>query len=192
MEVRNTSDFLKIVDQLHREGDYKNLLKALNKYIQVRPNSPCCYSLRGQAKHDLKDYLGAITDYSKAIEIDPKEASYYLSRSESKAEVKDYVGALEDIDKAIEINKLSETDYLTLTVIPGFTTKEELEEKLKDSKEEIAFAYLLRGEIQMLISETKSPEIKDELAKNALIDFWTSSAYGNSEAKIYLEILEKK
>ena len=81
--------------------------------IEIDPQAPLGYYLRGHSYADLKDYPKAIADSSKAIELDPKYADSYGARGAAYAAQGNYRGAVEDFSKEIELDpKITAYAYL--------------------------------------------------------------------------------
>ena len=64
--------------------------------------------MRGQAKHNLKDYKSAIEDFTKAIEVgteagSPNVSLYYNQRGVTKRLEGEFDSAMEDYKKALGI-----------------------------------------------------------------------------------------
>ena len=85
-----------------QEKKYIAAIALFNEALKLEPNSSNIYTLRGDAKFELKDYEGAISDYSNALKLDGSKY-LYLTRGNSKAKNKDYNGAIADYNKYIQI-----------------------------------------------------------------------------------------
>lgn len=85
--------------------------------IEIMPDYPVAFQLRGTLKTDLGDYRGGMLDLNKAIKLYDNKAlkegtekvlkyltMSYLTRGVAKYHLGDNSGALQDYSKAIELN----------------------------------------------------------------------------------------
>jgi tetratricopeptide (TPR) repeat protein len=94
-----------------QEKKYIAAIALFNEALKLEPNSSNIYTLRGDAKFELKDYEGAISDYSNALKLDGSKY-LYLTRGNSKAKNKDYNGAIADYNKYIQIEEAKDLDAM--------------------------------------------------------------------------------
>lgn len=99
-------EYSKLVDEGERKysgKDYYGAIEAYNKAIELDPNHPVAYYLRGDAKKMLSDEEGALSDYNKSIELYNGNPDVFFSRGILRQEIFDYNGAREDFTEAIEL-----------------------------------------------------------------------------------------
>lgn len=96
-------------DQLARAGDYDGAIQAFTRGIELAPDSPVGYALRGQAYEIRGDAELAILDLDMALELEPGNPISYRFRASAYERLGMYERAIDDIGKAIEIepNRLS-------------------------------------------------------------------------------------
>jgi serine/threonine protein kinase len=83
---------------------YYSHFEKENKSIEINPNDPSAYLLRGNGYSFFKQYSEALSDYNKAIEINPNDPSAYLVRGFVYSNLQKYPEAIADYTKAIEID----------------------------------------------------------------------------------------
>jgi tetratricopeptide (TPR) repeat protein len=75
-----------------------------NKAIELAPNYPLSYLIRGNARLELEEYAEAVADYTKAIDLNPRSYSAYGGRARAYSALGDVRKAREDIDKALSLH----------------------------------------------------------------------------------------
>ena len=58
-------------------GEYKESLSDIEKAIELNPNNPENFTLRGAIKYHLKDEVGACEDFAKAAQMGNEESKTY-------------------------------------------------------------------------------------------------------------------
>ena len=86
------------------KGQLKEAIKDLNQGIQLNPNDPDYFALRGCLKEDLDLLKEAIKDFDQAIELDPSVADAYAARGSIKLRLDQHDESLQDLTKAIELD----------------------------------------------------------------------------------------
>jgi len=87
------------------ETYYNLALADFNKAIELDPNAPSSYTMRGFAHYNFEKYPQALKDWDKALQIDPAYLQVYLLRYLYHSHVlEDKKLALADLNKAIELN----------------------------------------------------------------------------------------
>ena len=82
-----------------------NIIKYYTEVIKANPNDASSYSIRGNAKMNLKLYNEALHDIDRSIYLKPQHNSdAFIDRGRIKDILKDYKGALTDYNTAIKIN----------------------------------------------------------------------------------------
>ena len=90
-------------DQLARAGDYDGAIQAFTRGIELAPDSPVGYALRGQAYEIKGDAELAILDLDIALELEPGNPISYRFRASAYERLGMYERGMEDLSKAIEI-----------------------------------------------------------------------------------------
>ena len=66
-----------------QNGDQEGAILDMNQAIDINPNSPVLFNLRGLIYIEARKYSEAISDFTKAIELGPNVADYYNNREGS-------------------------------------------------------------------------------------------------------------
>lgn len=90
-------------DALARKGDYAASRKALNRAVQLSPDSALLYDVRGVVHALAGDTEAALADFDKAIDLAPGFADAYASRALARGHVGNIEGALSDFARALEL-----------------------------------------------------------------------------------------
>jgi tetratricopeptide (TPR) repeat protein len=102
-------DFLKRRAQLYNLAfRYDDAITDLTTAIELSPNDPALYTLRGQTYLLLYEWDNVLADYNKALELDPTYANAYFYRGVLKYSVLQtgsslYPEALADFQKYLEL-----------------------------------------------------------------------------------------
>ena len=117
--IDDAEAFFDLGDQLARAGDYDGAIQAFTRGIELAPDSPVGYALRGQAYEIRGDAELAILDLDIALELEPGNPISYRFRAFAYERLGMYERAIDDIGKAIEIepNDISACTYGVLTGI---------------------------------------------------------------------------
>lgn len=87
------------------ETYYNLALADFDKAIELEPNDPLSYTMRGYAHYHFEKYPQALKDWDKALQIDSAYLQAYLLRYLYHSHVlKDKKLALSDLNKAIKLN----------------------------------------------------------------------------------------
>ena len=81
----------------------RQTIQEINREIELNPDNPVAYNIRGNIKSSIGDYKGAAKDYGRAIELDPGYAEAYYRRGNAKNNMGDKQGALQDLNRAGEL-----------------------------------------------------------------------------------------
>lgn len=98
-------------------GNYDKALTALDKALELKPQSALCYFSKAIAFYNKGDIESAYANYGKAIEIDNKMIDAYYNRaliilSDEKSDVIALQNALEDFNTSIKLdNKFIDAYY---------------------------------------------------------------------------------
>jgi tetratricopeptide (TPR) repeat protein len=89
---------------LYESGNYTEALKAFNSVIDMSPDDPMPYDMRGTIYTALNDYEHALNDYDKAIALDPTFAQAFYNRGRVYGFLKKYDEALSDLQQSIKFD----------------------------------------------------------------------------------------
>ncbi len=115
----NASEWYNKAWELYDEGKYYEVIEALNRSIELKPDDAVAYRSRGYAYRKLGNYQQAIRDFDKAIELEPVDAAAYFGRGIAYGELGNYQQAIRDYDKAIELEPDDEGAYLNRGIVYG-------------------------------------------------------------------------
>jgi tetratricopeptide (TPR) repeat protein len=102
--MRDAREHYDIGMKEYKKRDLHGALVEFNKSIELNPDLPVAYSIRGDVKEQLGYSNGALVDFKKAIELDPKEAIAYYGLGVLKRQKGDLDGSNADFKKAIELD----------------------------------------------------------------------------------------
>lgn len=114
---------LPVSDQLEKglvlasRGRNEEAVIEFSKYIEMKPNDPMAYVIRGDSYVDIGQFEKAIDEYSKAIQLEPLLAEAYEKRATAYAQLDDYEKALENYNKAIEIHPEGALYYFNMSLV---------------------------------------------------------------------------
>ena len=75
---------------------YTEVIEDATKAIDLNPDEPTHFKLRGCAYHHLNIQKKAIEDVNKAIDLNPNEPQHFRLRGDASFHLKDYKKAVED------------------------------------------------------------------------------------------------
>ncbi len=127
--IRTSKEWKEIYYRKWKEKDFKGVIYAASKFIELNPKDSTALNDRGTAKIQLEDYEGAINDLDKSIKLYPKSDAAFINRSYAKSSLGDYEGSIDDLDKAIKLNPKS--GYFFLRGVKKFVL-EDYEEAIND------------------------------------------------------------
>ena len=108
----------------HLLGDNESALEELNTAIELKPNYPEAYGLRGQVKSSLGKFDEAIVDFDCAIRLireastvahpnaESMCAANFFYRATAKFYLKQYAGAIADYDSALRVDCSNAVAYV--------------------------------------------------------------------------------
>ena len=76
-KMRDAQEHYDIGMKEYKNRDLHGALVEFNKSIELNPDLPVAYSIRGDVKEQLGDSNGALADFNKAIGLDHKQAIAY-------------------------------------------------------------------------------------------------------------------
>ena len=82
---------------------YEKAIEDATKAIDLDPNQPNNYNIRGEVYYELNEFEKAIEDASKLIDLDPNEPHNYNLRGKAYCELKEFEKAIKDANKAINL-----------------------------------------------------------------------------------------
>ncbi|HIS35718.1 TPA: tetratricopeptide repeat protein [Candidatus Scatousia excrementigallinarum] len=101
---------------------FDEALEALDKAIELNPNSPLAYFSKAIVFHNLNQLQAAYENYSKAIELNPGMIDAYYNRAQAILAYDDpnedeLREALADLKKATELDKKFVDAYYYMAVV---------------------------------------------------------------------------
>ena len=93
--------------------NYYKAIKDANKAIDLNPDNPKHFKLRGVAYYRLKNYKKALEDANKAIDLNPNEPDHFNLRGRAYYQLNKEDKVVEDATKAIVL-KSDEPIYYQL------------------------------------------------------------------------------
>lgn len=106
-------------------ANFEAAVPDLTKAIQLDPNNPYGYALRGEARLYSLDYIGAIEDFERLVLIAPKNPGSYFFLGEALFQKGDYRTAIDTLTRSIELDSLKQ----------AFVTRGKAYQKLNSSEE---------------------------------------------------------
>ncbi len=105
------SNYIALAKQCNSQGDYAGVIANYSKVLNLEPDNPKFYVLRGIARWKIGDHHGAISDYTSAINLDSDYDLAYHWRGYVFSKLGDLRAAIEDYNEEIRINILSAYAY---------------------------------------------------------------------------------
>jgi tetratricopeptide (TPR) repeat protein len=81
----------------YKKGDYESAIEDCNRAIELDPNHPNAYNVRGVVYYKRGDYKSAIEDYTKAIDLNPDYAETCYNRGEARLHLEEWEEARIDL-----------------------------------------------------------------------------------------------
>lgn len=95
-----------------KRGEYQAARVDLNKLIELSPQDPQLFALRGIVYASLERYERAIQDYNQAIEIDSQDVILYNLRGEAYEKLQRYELAVINYSQIIQLNPKYSQAYI--------------------------------------------------------------------------------
>jgi tetratricopeptide (TPR) repeat protein len=108
------ADLYEKVYAKYDQKDYNGAIENLDALIQIAPNDPDIYNLKGICKSELGKYESAIEDYNKVIELLPDSNLGYYNRALSLI----FLDRFEDARKDYETAKKLKLDDFAVNNLP--------------------------------------------------------------------------
>ena len=86
------------------EGDYRKVVEAYTRAIELDGNYANDYFFRADAYGELGEQRNAIADYTKAIVLEPEDEISYNNRGYAYHNLGEYEKAIEDYTRAIDLD----------------------------------------------------------------------------------------
>ena len=164
---------------------YEKAIEDATKAIDLDPNQPNNYNIRGEVYYELKEFEKAIEDASKLIDLDPNEPHNYNLRGKAYCELKEFEKAIKDANKAINL-KSDEPRFYQLRADAKqklnfeekkYTIDQYIVDNLEDIKNYLNEADRYYEESRIIeaidyyekVLSKSSSEIKEILGKDAMI-----------------------
>lgn len=131
-------EFLRVILEKIRQGNYTAALADLNWMIQLDPRDARAYCQRGIVNAKLGNAQAAIQDLSKAMELAPQDANILRQRSLVRLELGDARGAIADLNQLLR----DTPDNLHLYLYRGnaYRRLEDYRQAIEDYSRAIYFA----------------------------------------------------
>lgn len=101
----------------YKSADDAGVIADLGQAIQLNPNAPKYFIMRGHARLNLSDKAGAKSDYDSAMALNKDSFTAHLLGGRIKEHELDFAGALVEYDKAVD----ARPDNLEARYSRGFT-----------------------------------------------------------------------
>jgi tetratricopeptide (TPR) repeat protein len=145
----NVTDLVNSANAHIRKGEYQEARLDLNKAIELEPQNPKLYHLRGKVYYSLARYEKAIKDYSRAIELEPRNPQFLSDRGWCYYKLQQHEQAIQDYNQLINLTPNDATVYLNRATV--YLDAKNGEKALQDYNKAIqleplnAEAYYRRG-----------------------------------------------
>ncbi|NOX84851.1 MAG: hypothetical protein GXO86_02625 [Chlorobi bacterium] len=142
--------------------DPREIIKRTTAYLELFPDNPVKYTIRGDAYGELKQYKNAQADFNKSLDLDPKMALAYYCRGSLLLSLNRARQALIDLDSAHQLEP-GDAYYLNGRAEAFFALKK-MKKALADCNRAIEIdnryfsAYYLRRKIYTTLGETEKAE----------------------------------
>ncbi len=114
--MKNYSEQLPNIIQLHKEGNFKASLPILRKILENDKNNTELLKILSFTELKIGNINESIKIITKAISIKPEEAEYYLIRGFSHMNNKDFNLAIKDFEKSIDKDSTLKDAYFNAAV----------------------------------------------------------------------------
>lgn len=95
----------------YQTDSLKQMMSSFQSAINMKPNAPYAYYIRGYIKQELGDFRGAMKDLNVCIQSDPNYIDCYEQRARLKSNFKDWRGAAADFEKVLKLIEKQNIDY---------------------------------------------------------------------------------
>ena len=116
-----------------QKGLYGEAIEEFNRSIELDPNNPIPYYMRGYVYARLAMYREAILDFDKAIELEPDDADAFYNRGNMYRQLDENESAIADYTKAIELNSQKDVYFHNRGLLFGEMGR--LDESINDLRE---------------------------------------------------------
>lgn len=129
------------VSRLESEERYDDAISVAEEIIEMAPDQPTGYRLRGWIRWYTEQHVEACEDYSHLLEITSDEPDLLSSRGQVYAEMGEWENALTDLDAAIVLSRSAGMNQLLAFALNGrsFTLAglDRMDESARDFEESI-------------------------------------------------------
>ena len=140
-------------------------LKDVSKYIELKPNDPKGYILKGDINNFNMDHREAIECYSNALRLDPRSMNARIGRGLAYAALERYDLAIKDYEDVLKENRLHHEALANLGVALALSGHPD--EALKKLTEALALERDLdwRARLNRMIDEISQSQAKADTRK---------------------------
>jgi tetratricopeptide (TPR) repeat protein len=96
---RPVAKALREADRLETTGDISGAIEALSRAVEIAPNDPKPFALRGRLLYHCGRWLEAIRDFDRALGLKPDAATTLYFRGRARSMVDELDGAIEDFER---------------------------------------------------------------------------------------------
>jgi tetratricopeptide (TPR) repeat protein len=88
-----------------QQRDFADAVRCFTEAIDLDPQNPLYYKLRGTAYYHWGEYDKAVADQTEAIRLDPDNGAYYTNRGSAYEGLDENIKAMADYDKSLELGE---------------------------------------------------------------------------------------
>ena len=118
-------------DEKVRARDLDGAIALATRAIELEPELPGSWSVRGTARFYRGDFDAAISDCTRALALDPKLVQAWTNRSAARFQSGDLDGAIADSTRAIELEPSAAQAWLNRSV--SLCRKHEIDRAIADA-----------------------------------------------------------
>lgn len=146
-------------------GQPMRALKDVAKYIELKPQDPKGYILRGDVNNFNLDHREAIDSYNHALRLDSRSISARIGRGLAYAALERYDLAIKDYEDVLKENRFHHEALVNLGVALALSGKSE--EALKKLTEALALERDLdwRSRLNKMIDEISQSQAREDPSK---------------------------
>ena len=144
-------------DELEDANDIDGAIRAMTEAINLNPEHPKYWALRGRLFHKQKQWLKAIRDFDKALKLKPDVPTTLYFRARAREMLDDLDGGLADFERCIALEPTAADAYEHIGSIHYYRGE------LQPALEAYRKAMELDPDSLMGLAEIHIPEIEQKL-----------------------------